>query len=80
MANFKLKFPVGGINKSRLPDEQPEATSPDMNNVRAFDTLDDRIRGGQRPAMVKRYTERVTNAALGTGPIVAMCEVSITEL
>ncbi len=80
MANFTLKFPIRGINKSRLPDEQPESTSPDMNNVRPFDVLDDRVRGGQRPGMKKRYSERVTVLATGPGLIVAMCEVSVVEL
>jgi len=80
VANFRLTFPVKGINKSRVPEDQPEMTSPDMNNVRAFDVLDERIRGGQRPGMKKRYSEWVTNVASGTGPIVGMCEVSITEL
>ena len=80
MANFRLTFPIMGINKSRIPEDQPEATSPGMNNVRPFDVLDERIRGGQRPGMVKRYDERVTNAATGSGPVVAMCEVSVTEL
>lgn len=80
MANFILKFPIRGINKSRVPDEQPEATSPGMNNVRLFDVLDERIRGGQRPGMKKRYIQRVTNAGTGAGPVVAMCEVSVTEL
>ncbi len=79
MANIRLTFPIRGINKSRLPDEQPETTSPDMNNVRPFDTLDDRIRGGQRPGMAKRYDEVVSQFTLG-GPVVAMCEVSVTEL
>ncbi len=79
MANFRLTFPIKGINKSRIPEDQPEATSPDMNNVRPFDVLDERIRGGQRPGMVKRYSEVVSQYTLG-GPVVAMCEVSITEL
>ncbi len=80
MANFRLTFPVKGINKSRVPEDQPEMTSPDMNNVRAFDVLDERIRGGQRPGMAKRYSERVTNIITGPGSIVAICEVSVTEL
>ncbi len=80
MANFILKFPIRGINKSRVPDEQPEATSPDMNNVRPFDVLDERIRGGQRPGMVKRYDEEITIIAGEAGPIITMCEVSVTEL
>ena len=79
MANFILKFPIRGINKSRLPDEQPEATSPAMNNMRAFDVLDELIRGGKRPGMAKRYDEVVSQYTIG-GPVVAMCEVSVTEL
>lgn len=79
MANFILKFPVRGINKSRLPDEQPEATSPGLNNMRAFDIADDRVRGGQRGGMAKRYSEVVSQYVVG-GPIVAMCEVSVVEL
>ncbi len=74
MANFKLKSPIRGINKSRLPDEQPEMTSPDMNNIRVFDTLDDRIRVGQRPGAAKRYSQQVATIP---GPIVAMCEVTV---
>ena len=79
MANFVLKFPIRGINKSRLPDEQPEATSPDMNNMRVFDVLDERIRGGQRPGMAKRYSQQILNVS-DYGPIVAMCSVTTVEL
>ncbi len=79
MANFTLKFPIRGINKSRLPDEQPEATSPDINNVRPFDIADDRIRGGQRSGLAKRYSEVVSQYDSGSA-VVAMCEVSITEI
>ena len=80
MANFRLTFPIKGINKSRIPEDQPEATSPDMNNVRAFDVLEELIRGGQRPGMVKRYDEEITIIAGEAGPVIAMCEVSVTEL
>ena len=80
MANMRLVFPIRGISKSRVPEDQPKATSPGLNNVRPFDVLDERIRGGQRPGMVKRYSQRVTNMAAGTGPVVGMCEVSVTEL
>ncbi len=80
MANFRLTFPIKGVNKSRIPEDQPQATSPDMNNVRPFDVLDERIRGGQRPGMVKRYSQQVIRGGYPAGPIVAMCEVSVTEL
>lgn len=80
MANFRLMFPVKGIDKARAPHAQPEATSPDMNNMRPFDVADERIRGGQRPAMKKRYSEEISIIAGEAGPVIAMCEVSVVEL
>ena len=76
---FRLTFPLGGVNKSRIPEDQPEATSPDMSNMRPFDNLDERIRGGQRPGFSKRYSQQVLNSS-NRGPIVAMCTVAIVEL
>jgi len=50
---MKLNFPFKGIFKGRAVCEQPMTTSPDMNNVRLRDTLDNRARGGQRPGLDK---------------------------
>ncbi|KKN60035.1 hypothetical protein LCGC14_0536220 [marine sediment metagenome] len=77
MANLRLLFPVGGVNRSRLPDEQPELTSPGMNNVRPFDVSDERIRGGQRPALIKWGAG--TQIGDIEQPVVAMCSVSAVQ-
>ncbi len=69
-------FPLQGIDKGRTTSEQPIATSPDLNNVRPYDTLDNRARGGQRPGLDKLYTQQISGIA---APIVAMCSVTIVE-
>jgi len=73
---MKLRFPSKGINKGRAACEQPEETSPDMNNVRPYDTLDNRARGGQRPGLDKLYSQQIGG---GSGPIVAICSVTIVD-
>jgi hypothetical protein len=50
---MKLPFPLKGIFKGRAASEQPQATSPDMNNMRLYDVIDNRARGGQRPGLNK---------------------------
>lgn len=49
-------FPVKGLHESVGFDMQPEGTSPDETNVRSFDTILDRLRGGSRPGMEKWAT------------------------
>ncbi len=77
MANFRLTFPIGGINKSRVPEEQPERTSPDINNMRSFGTADGRLRGEQRPGQKKWGAGTLIGAA--EQPVVSMCVVSAVQ-
>jgi len=53
-------FPMGGMDVRSQKIAQPNATSPDLQNVRSYDTIEDRSRGGQRPGLTK-YT---ANAAV----------------
>ncbi len=71
---MKLPFPLQGVDKGRATSEQPIATSPDMNNMRLYDTLDNRARGGQRPGLDKWGAGVQIGAA--EQPVVAMCIVS----
>jgi len=74
---MRLKFPIAGIHKGFVTSEQPQLTSSDMNNVRPIDTLGNRIRGGQRPAVVKWGDgDQIGDAEF---PVVAMCTVSSIE-
>jgi len=73
---MEIKFPLSGINKGQAAVDQPENTSPDMNNVRPYDTLDNRARGGQRPGLDKKYSQRI--GAL-PNPIIAITSVTIAD-
>jgi len=50
---MQIPFPFRGIDKGRAAHQQPPVSSPDMNNIRLYDTLDTRARGGQRPGLDK---------------------------
>lgn len=76
MANFILRFPIHGVDKSRVPEAQPEGTSPDMDNMRPFDVADERLRGGQRPGLSKWSGNQIGGAEQ---PVVALCVVSSVE-
>lgn len=74
---MNLRFPYEGIDKGRALAEQPELTAPHMNNMRPRDVLDNRMRGGQRPALDKWGDgDQIGGAAQ---PVVAICVVSAVE-
>lgn len=73
----RAPFPLQGIDKGRATSEQPIATSPDLKNVRPYDTLDNRARGGQRPGLDRLYPDQQIGGA--TSPIVAMCSVTVID-
>lgn len=71
---MKLSFPSKGIFKGRATCEQPMTTSPDMNNMRLRDTLNNRARGGQRPGLDKWGDgDQIGDVEQ---PVVAICVVS----
>lgn len=74
MANLDISFPVNGIDRGRACSQQDSTSSPDMNNMRLYDTLDNRARGGQRPGLDKWGNGDQIGGA--PQPIVAMCMVS----
>jgi len=73
---MKLSFPVKGIHKGVAASSQPEMTSPDMLNVRPYDVLERKVRGGQRPGQKKWGTG---NQILATFPIVAICSATVVS-
>lgn len=48
-----VPFPVAGIDLSTEFSRQPPMTTPEALNVRSFDTLTERGRGGSRPGLTK---------------------------
>ena len=76
MAQKKFRFPVFGKNVNYAASTRPDLTSSDLNNVRPFDVLEERARGGQRPGMRKAY-----NQCIGDGtPVVKMIQITTVEL
>lgn len=74
MANIELQFPIMGKSEITAAAKQPQLTSPDMNNVRPQDVSENRIRGGQRPGLDKRYDEQIGGDP--EYPIVALLQVT----
>ncbi len=66
--------PIKGLFRGTLVGHAPELTSEDMNNVRPIDTLEKRIRIGQRPGLDKWGNGTQVGAA--EQPVVAMTFVN----
>ncbi len=63
-----IPFPFSGINEVAANRRQPESTTPDALNVRPFDAIAGRRRGGQRNGIGKY----ITSAVNGTNAIQAI--------
>ena len=48
-----IQFPLRGLNTAVPYDGQPDGTTPQAENVRSFDPLTKRMRGGSRPGISK---------------------------
>lgn len=48
-----FRFPMKGIHVVGMKNEQPEGTCYDALNVRPYDTIEGRARGGSRPGLTK---------------------------
>lgn len=75
MANRKqvdFPFPIKGKHEGAAYRQQPEGTTPDALNVRAFDAIANRLRGGQRNGLSK-YIAAAVN---GTSAIQAISQLT----
>lgn len=71
---MEIFFPIKGLHKGFVTEKQPPLTSFKMLNVRPYDPLSNRLRGGQRPPLVKWGAGTLVGGA--EQPIVAICTVS----
>jgi len=79
MANAQeilFPLPLKGYNAGSNINTQPVNTTGDMNNVRPFDSLERKLRLGQRPGMAKVYDEQIASAA---SPIIAIGSISVVD-
>jgi len=74
---MKFFFPLKGKHAGFGVSIQPPFSSPRLNNVRPYDVLENRARGGQRPGLTKWGAGTQVGAA--EQPVVAMCIVSSVE-
>jgi hypothetical protein len=71
----EVNLPLGGYSEGMSPDKQQPMTTAYCSNIRARDTLERKIRIGQRPGLKKAYSVQIGGAA---SPIVAL--LSITRI
>ncbi len=74
---MKIPFPSKGIDKGHAANQQAPDTTSDIKNMRLYDTLDDRARGGQRPGLDKWGDGDQIGAA--EQPVVAIVTVSSVQ-
>lgn len=55
--SHKFQFPMQGFNENFAATTQPRFTSASLNNVRPYDVLENRARGGQRPGLKPLYQQ-----------------------
>jgi len=72
--HIRFQLPIKGLHRGGAVEQSPAMTSGHMNNVRARDVLENRVRIGQRPPLAKWGDgDRIGDAEQ---PVVAMCTVS----
>lgn len=58
-----LPFPVKGLDENWAYSDQAPLTSPDVQNVRAYDHARGRARGGQRPGLKKYCPDQLASGS-----------------
>lgn len=77
MANKVFSLPIAGFSEGLPVDKSDPMTSGYMNNVRPIDSLERRIRLGQRPGLDKWGAGKQIGTA--EQPVVCMISVSTTK-
>ncbi len=58
--NLSLTWPLGGFNEALPFAKQPKGTTPSAINVRPYDPVSGRARGGQRPGLSRHINAQVS--------------------
>ena len=75
MKPTNILFPVGGLHERYAHQQGPVYTTPDCLNVRPYDTLLGRERGGSRPGLCRAFREQLGSGA----PVRMMGTVTYVE-
>jgi len=73
---MEIPLPIKGESHGFPVDKSPPLTSGCMNNVRAIDVLEGRVRIGQRPGQDKLYSQQIGGAS---SPVVAITQVTVID-
>jgi len=73
---MEMQLPIKGESSGFPADKSPPLTSGYLNNVRAIDVLEKRVRIGQRPGQDKAYSQQIGGA---TYPVVALCSITVVD-
>ena len=73
---MRIPIPRDGLVEAIAAQDQQTATSPSLQNFRAFDSAEGRIRGGQRDGTVLAYTTRI----VGDNPVINITEIVSTYI
>ncbi len=76
MPPLDLPFPLLGKDENWAGHKQPPLTSPGLKNVRPYGTIDNRARGGQRPAQIKDNSVQIAGTA---DPVMQMVQVTVVN-
>lgn len=74
-SDMEIPFPINGVHRGNPSSKQQAGTTYKMQNMRPFH--EGRLRGGQRPGMVKWGDGDQIGGA--EQPVVAICSVSVVE-
>ncbi len=72
----EIQFPIHGLHEGLSAEHQPPTTSPSLKNVRPIDIEEERVRGGQRPGLVKAYSTQVG----GDHPVLLIVSIANTYI
>lgn len=75
---IELTFPFKGVHESSSVTGQPDGTTGRALNVRGYDSLARRDRGGQRPGLVRWTDSTGTIPTFDSAPIDAVCQMTQT--
>lgn len=73
---MEFSLPIKGVSEGFPIDKSPPLTSGYMNNIRAIDVLEKRVRIGQRPGQDKAYAQQIGGAA---SAVVAAIQVTVID-
>ena len=74
--SIEFSIPINGFSEGLIVRETPSVFSGDMNNVRTTDTINRRLRIGQRPGMLKAFSTQIASAQ---SPVVAIGSITVVD-